>query len=138
MIVLSKYEKMWIKMCKGHYKEHYPYTGKWTKTLMPLFHKIYGWDPKTDYHTYCNVLFEKLFDIYLKIRLDQSGSNLDIKDIFSAAFYKSIGRPDSKPIERAISQLCGLIQSNQVIETIDKIGYERYNLYSLDIIEMDK
>ena len=125
-IELTKYEKQWIKLCKGHYKEIYPYTGSWVKTLKPLFVEIYGWNPnhKKQYNDYLNVIFNKLLDIHLKITDDRSGNNVQLRGIFQAAFYKGISRNERRPIERAIAELCGLIQNNTVIED----GINRYEL----------
>ena len=127
MIQLTRPERDIIKLCKGHYRDIYPFTGKWANTLKPLFKKIYGWDPDADknYGDYLNCVFNKLLEIHLKIVHDMSGSNRQLKGIFEAAFYKGIVRDDELPIERAISELCGLIQSNLVIE---EDGTERYNL----------
>jgi len=126
MIQLGKTDKQWIKLCKGHYNEKYPYTGKWANTLKPLFKEIYGWDPDEDnnYEDYLVGMFNKLLEIHLKIVDDRSGSNMQIREIFSAAFHKSVSREDDLPIERAISQLCALIQCNTVIEN----GIPRYEL----------
>ena len=127
MIHLEKTDKQWIKICKCklHYESKYPFKGTWIETLKPLFKDIYGWDPDSDYHTYLNVLFNKLLDVHLKIVDDRSGSNLQLREIFSAAFYKSISRTNDLPIERSISQLCGLIQCNTVIQ---EDGTRRYEL----------
>ena len=127
MIQLSQTDKQWIKLCKLHYKEKYPLTGKWVNNLKPLFKEIYGWDPDEDknYNDYLSCLFNKLLDVYLKIADDKSGNNYELREIFSAAFYKSVSREDDLPIERAISQLCGLIQCNTVIE---ENGVKRYEL----------
>lgn len=124
MIQLDKAEKQWIKLCKGHYKDKYPFTGRWVDNLKPLFAEIYWWNPDEDnnYHDYLNCIFNKLLDIHLKIQHDQSGSNMQLREIFSAAFYKSIVRTDELPIERAIAKLCGLIQMNTVYEN----GEPRY------------
>jgi hypothetical protein len=126
-IQLSIPEKDLIKFCKLHFLEKYPFTGSWVNTIKPLFTKIYGWNPDEDnnYHDYLNCIFNKLLDIHLKILYDQSGSNLQLRRIFEASFSKSISREDELPIERAISELCALIQNNQVI--IDDV--ERYTLF---------
>jgi hypothetical protein len=70
MIQLDSYEKQWVLMCKGHFKDKYPYRGRWHETLKPLFTQIYGWNPDDDnnYHDYLNCLFNKLLDLYLKIK----------------------------------------------------------------------
>jgi hypothetical protein len=127
MIHLEPNEKRWIKMCKLHYKDKYPMTGSWVNNLKPLFTEIYGWNPDEDnnYHDYLNCVFNKLLDIHLKIVLDESGNNNQLRGLFAAAFYKSISRMDELPIERAIADLCGLLQFNRVI--LDN-GEQRYEL----------
>ena len=127
MITLTRIEKNWIKLCKGHFQEKYPFQGKWVNTLKPLFTTIYGWNPdeKNNYDDYLNCIFNKFLEIHLKIIDDQSGTNLQLRNIFEAAFYKGICMDDNLPIERAISALCGLIQSNRVLE---ENGEPRYKL----------
>jgi len=125
-IILTETEKRWIKFCKGHYQDIYPFKGRWVRSFKPLFIKTYGWYPnknipRMDY-LYC--LFNKLFEIYMKIACDESGCNRQILNIFNAAFHKSIARNEKLPVERAISELCGLIQCNQII----KNGVNRYFL----------
>ena len=124
MIQLSKYEKDWILLIKGHYTDRYPSSNTWTGTLKPMFEEVYGWNPKEHYNDFLSCMFGKLLDIHLKIQLDQSGSNQQLKTIFGAAFYKSISRTQRRPIERAIAALCGEIQCNQVI--VDDV--HRYEL----------
>lgn len=124
-IALDKYEIQWIKLCKGHYKDKYPYKGsEWTDALKPLFNEIYGWTAEEYYYDFLNCMFLKLLEIHLKIKHDQSGHEHQLKEIFNRAFYKSVARSQELPIERAISELCGLIQCNQVIEN----GVHRYYL----------
>ena len=125
MIELNKYEKNWILLIKGHFKDKHPVNAKnWTDTLKPMFEEVYGWSPNDHYDDFLIGMFNKLLDIYLKIQLDKSGSNYHLKTIFSAAFNKSIIRDYDLPIERAIAELCGTIQCNQVI--VD--GVNRYEL----------
>jgi len=126
MINLTKIEKDWIKLCKGHYKSKYPFKGEWTETIKTMFIEIYGWNPDEDnnYRNYLDCVFNKLLKIHLKIQNDKSGTNLQLRGIFEAAFYKGICRDQELPIERAIAKLCGLIQSNTVI----KDGVNRYKL----------
>jgi hypothetical protein len=127
MIELTDSEKSLIKLCKGHYQDKYPFTGKWTDSLKPLFKDIYGWNPDEDnnYHDYLDCAFYKLLDIHLKIQDDKSGSHLQLRNIFKAALYKGFIRDEDLPVERAISELCGLIQSNSVLTENDE---ERYQL----------
>lgn len=115
-IQLDKYEIQWIKLCKGHYKEKYPHKGEWTDVLKPMFNEIYGWTAEEFYPDFLQCIFIKLLEIHLKIKHDQSGHEHQLKEIFNRAFYKSVFRQQELPIERAISELCGLIQCNQVIE----------------------
>lgn len=88
--------------------------------------EIYGWNPDehNNYRDYLNCLFNKLLEIHLKIIDDKSGTNLQLRGIFEAAFYKGIVREEELPIERAIAELCGLIQNNTVLED----GKNRYEL----------
>jgi hypothetical protein len=125
-IELSEQEKRWIKLCKLHYKEtkYHVNAGDWVETLKPMYEEVYGWSPEEHYMDFLNCMFNKLLDIYLKIRKDGSNTNAQIKSVFNAAFYKGISRNQELPIERAINDLCGLIQCNQVI--VD--GIPRYSL----------
>ena len=127
MIQLDQYEKQWILLCKGHLKEKYPSKGYWHETLKPLFTEIYGWDPDEDnnYNDYLRGMFNKLLDLYLKIKGRWSDENGQLKEIFSAAFYKGISNNAELPIERAIHTLCGLIQNNMVL---NEDGSKRYEL----------
>jgi hypothetical protein len=127
MIHLEETDKQWIKLCKGHYKEKYPLTGRWVNTLKPLFTELYGWNPDEDknYNDYLNCIFNRLLDLYLKIAYDESGTNAQLRGIFSAAFYKSISKEEELPIERAIAELCSLIRFNKVT---DEMGKHRYDL----------
>jgi hypothetical protein len=127
MINLTDNEKKYILLCKGHFQEKYPFTGKWHKTLKPLFIEIYGWNPDEDdnYNRYLFVQFNKLLDIYLKIMDDGSDNYNQLKGIFDAAFFKGISNNSKLPIERAIHALCGLIQGNRILYDDDT---ERYSL----------
>lgn len=123
-IPLDKYEIQWIKLCKGHYTKKYPHNGnEWTDVLKPMFNEIYGWTAEDHYADYLNCIFGKLLSIHFKIRDDYSYKN-QLGSIFSAAFYKSPSRQQELPIERAISDLCGLIQCSEVV----KDGVNRYYL----------
>ena len=124
-IQLTEQEIQWIKLLKGHYEGKYPHTGhEWTDVLKPMFEEIYGYNPQENKNDFLNCIFEKLLDIYLKIQLDGTGCNGQLKQIFDCAFHKSFFREQELPIERAISELCGLIQCNKVNEN----GVTRYNL----------
>ncbi len=117
LIELSEQERRWIKLLKGHYKKEYPYKGhEWTDVLKPMFNEVYGWTAEEHYQDFLNCMFNKLLEIHLKIKDEQSGYERQLGCIFSASFYKSISREQEQPIERAISELCGLIQCTTVIE----------------------
>lgn len=127
MIALDKYEKEWIKICKGQSETKYPFQKTWVKTLKPLYKDIYYWNPDDDknYKDYLVGVFQKLLDIHLKIADDQSDTNNQLLKIFGAAFNKSDYYNDDLSIERAISSLCDLIRYNEVC--VD--GKYRYLLY---------
>lgn len=129
LIELDQYERQWIKFCKLHYKDKYfDLKGSWVNMLKPLFIEHYGYNPDEDnnYHDYLNCIFNKLLQVYHKIKdtTYPEQNEREMRDIFEASFYKRPSREDELPIERAISMLCGLIQGNQVIEN----GVERYSL----------
>lgn len=124
MIELSVYEKKWIKLSKNYYSKVYPYTGEWVNTAIPLFEEIYGYEVDKYAH-WKYVLFEALLDIHLKIKLDQSGSDRQLKSIFSAAFHKGISNNSNEPIDRAIHTLFGFIQGTRVL---NEDGSERFSL----------
>lgn len=116
-IELSEPERKWIKLIKGHYKNEYFHTGhEWTDVLKPMFRQVYGWTAEDHYQDFLSCMFTKLLEIHLKIKDDKSGHERQLYSIFSASFYKSISREQELPIERAVSELCGLIQGTKVIE----------------------
>lgn len=127
MIELSKVEKRLILLIKGQLQDEFPFTGSWCKTLSPFSIELWGWDANEDnnYNDYLRGIFNFLLKLYIKIEFNQSGDPLYyISGIFYASFNKSISRDSDLPIERAISELCGLIQCNTVIDK----GVERYSL----------
>jgi hypothetical protein len=127
MIELDKYEKQWVLICKGHLKEQYPYTGYWHNTLKPLFFDIYGWNPDDDenYQDYLRGVFNKLLDVYMKIKDRWTDENAQLKELFSVTFHKGISCDEELPIERAIHMLCALIQGTLVI---NPDGTKRFEL----------
>ena len=82
MVLLNKYEKLWVLLCKRQLKK-YPWNGSWVETLKPLFTEIYGWNPDEDnnYNDYLRGVFFKLLEIQLKICDDKSGNNVQLKEI---------------------------------------------------------
>ena len=127
MIQLSEAEIKLIRITKGYYRKEFPFKGSWVVTMKPLFEEIYGWNPNDDITGYKHVLFVKLLDIYLKIQNDGSGSHQELKGIFYASFHKSFSRTERSGIDRAISELCGLLQCNQVIVD-DVMRYDLENI----------
>lgn len=127
MIILTENEKQWIRLCKGNLAE-YPFDSNtgWIEYLMPLFVKLYGWNPLDDnnYDDYLRVIFGRLLDLYLKIKDNWSDENGQLKDVFYASFYKGFSYNQESPIERTICKLCGLIQCNTVIDN----GVIRYEI----------
>ena len=117
LIELTKYEKQWILLCKGHYKDIYrTNASNWIDTLKPLFEEIYGYDPNKSPADFKDCMFNKLLDILLKITDHHSEYNQQLKTLFDASFYRSCRRDYELPIERAIAELCGQIQSTTVIK----------------------
>lgn len=124
-IELDKYEVRWIKLCKGHYNKKYDISARnWIDALKPMFEEIYGWSPDERNKDFLQCIFNKLLDIHMKIMIDGSGKNQQIKDVFAASFDHTYRRNYQLPIERAIAELCGQIQYNLVIEN----GVPRYHL----------
>lgn len=124
-IELDKYEKKWIKLIKGHYRKDpaYAYKGnEWTDILKPMFDEMYGWSSEEHYGDFLGCIFRKLLSIYLKIADDNRPIDSQLSDIFCSSFSKGLIRNQDLPIERAISELCGQIQCNTVIEN----GVDRY------------
>lgn len=106
---------------KVKYGEH----DTWIETLKPMFTEVYGWTAEDFYDDFLDCIFNKLFDIYFKIKLDQSGSNIQLKEIIKAGIRDKYDR-DSKltPMERIIGELCSQIRMNLVIDN----GIIRYYL----------
>lgn len=118
-IELSAQERRWIKLLKGHYNQEYHLYSKgrreWPDVLKPMFNEVYGWSAEEHYQDFLNCMFSKLLSIHLKIKDEQSGYERQLENVFFASFYKSISRQE-QPIERAISELCSLIQCTIVIK----------------------
>lgn len=130
MIELDKIEKRWILLIKGQLDENeYPYKGKFIDIMKKMFIEIYRWNPDEDnnYHDYLRCIFNKLLDIHTKISDDKSSCNNQLKEIFKTSFYKSISNDSELPIERAVEELCGIIQGTTVLNTD---GTKRFELFS--------
>lgn len=120
---LSKSERLILKAIKNHFKDEYPLNAKdWTASMIPFFEKIYGLNPNDknfSFDEYYSVLFNLLLNLFFKVYEDGSGSNQSLKKVFAASFAKSHVRDDEKPIKRAISELCGHLQSVKVYDRLD-------------------
>jgi hypothetical protein len=129
MIKLENSDKLIILLCKGHLQNEFPRTDK--DTILNIFEKpflkIYGWDPKDgdNYKDFMHGLFFKMYETYKLIKRDHSGSDLQMRELFTAIFYKGISNDAESPIERGINDLHSLIQNNRVI---NKNGTKRYDL----------
>lgn len=126
MIELTFNEQKLILICKQHFTKEYPFTKDWAKTLSPFCIELFGWDVnENNYNDYLYGIFNYLLKLYLKIEYNKSGDSIHyISQIFYASFSKSISINSELPIERAISELCALIQTNLVVDNNGK----RYNL----------
>lgn len=124
-IALTPTDVKWIKLCKGHYKDKYPYmTTHWLDALKPLFIEIYQYDPNEHYYEFTNCMFKRLLEITEKIRESDDAYKMQIMQVFDASFEESVFRKYPLPIERAVAELCSIIQNNIVI----KDGVDRYSL----------
>jgi hypothetical protein len=126
-IKLSASEIVYIKLCKLHYKDDPRFkdkTGTWVDFLKIVHMEHYGWDPNDHYDDFLDCMIGKLFEIYMKIALDESGSNIQLMEIIKSGYAAKPWRVQEKPQERIISTLCGVIQNNLVI----KEGVPRYIL----------
>jgi len=129
MIELSENEKKIVLICKMHFTDKYPNNGSWLKNFEKLWIEIYAWDPNSDnnYYDYMEGLFFKLYEIYEKIKLDKSGTNLQMRELFKDIFYDKFS-DEEKPIVRGINTLCSLIQGNEVTYVLDDKVLPRYEL----------
>lgn len=123
MIQLSEAEKKLIKLCKNHYADddRFKKLNGWINILKPMHNEIYGWDANEHYEDFLRCAFGKLFDIYMKIGKDESGSNIRLKSIFFDSFDKRCRH--KKPIERAIAALCSEIRHTDYLDDNEKPRY---------------
>ena len=129
-IELTKSEARLVRLCKGRH----PY--KRSSTILELMFKYYktyyNAFESTDeqvYKTAMSVMFSNLLNVYMLIREGKGYKYNDLETIFSASFGKSYFRTQELPIERAIAQLYGLIQSTKVRDKIGSRYYWRFNYY---------
>lgn len=113
-IKLSRSQKMVIKTIKNHYSNIWEINCKtWYKSLQKVYSEIYGYKFTNNIeHRY--VMFNSLFTIYTIIKEDQSGDERELRNLFHISFHKTISRDEPNPVNRVISELCGLIQCNTV------------------------
>lgn len=124
-IKLSDVDKEVILFCKGHMKDQYPLDGKWINMLKPFYKDRYGLDPDEYPRDYRRCMFYKLHSIQVKLADNDYARTRETQEVFTSAFEQSIIRNDEQPIERAISNLCGIIQCSSYL---DKNGNPRYSL----------
>lgn len=126
MIELSEADKKLILACKGHNKKVFRNKKDWVESLKVLFIEIYGWNPDYDnnYNDYLRCIFNKLLEIYLKIK-ENFDNNRELQDLFINVFSKQFDNEAELPIERGINKLCSLISFTTVI---NNDGTKRFNL----------
>lgn len=125
-IPLTNYEKKWILLCKGHFNDKYEINAtNWIDSLKPMFEEIYGYSPEEKPEDFRRCICNKLLDIWVKVKEDYSGSNVWLKDLFSASFSRSFKRDYESPIDRVIAELCGQLQCTLII---NKDGTKRFSL----------
>lgn len=125
-IPLTPEEVKWIKLIKGHYVKEVPYKNlSGIDSLKPMFESIYGWSADDDYEGFLDCMLKKLLILYLRIQDDQSGSNLQLRQIIQAAtndgYFLS---PIENPSERVILELMSQIRHTKVISD----GITRFHL----------
>ncbi len=127
MIELSKNEKRWIRLCKGHYDAKYGIDrSNNLELLKPMYKELYMYDPEESPNCFQECMFNVLFNIYMKIADDQSGDNMMLKEIISASFKPSMfDKEPSTPIERVIRKIVSDIRFSSVL---NKEGEPRYSL----------
>ena len=132
MIELTKYERELINICKGRRGELDPenkltvielFAAYYMKHFASYYMKHYALDPN-DYPEWRSVIFNKLFNTYMKIRDWKGSTNQDIIEIFTSSFSKGYVRYQDEPVERAMAELYGAIQCTTVL----KKGVKRFEL----------
>lgn len=129
-IKLDDIDKKLILLCKGHLEDKYPFNGTWTNTLVEFYRDHYGLNPDDYPMKFKSCMFYKLLGIQTKLSETEYQRTREIEKIFECAFEKGIIRNDDEPIERAISELCGIIQCASYLDETTKLP--RYSL-ELDV-----
>lgn len=108
-IQLNETERFLVALTKNHFKNKL--TGKsWVEVMQESFRKIYGYEFENNFNDNFTI-FAKLYKIYYKI---SQNSLEDTLLIFAQVFNERSFRKDEKTIERAIGEVCGLIQATTV------------------------
>ena len=124
MIELTKYERELINICKGRRGELDPENKLTVIELFAAFYmKHYALDPN-EYPEWRSVIFNKLFNTYMKIRDWKGPANQDLIEIFTSSFSKGYVRYQDEPVERAMEELYSAIQCTTVL----KKGVKRFEL----------
>jgi len=88
MIQLSRNEKIWIMLCKGWTLKKYS-SKKYTKGknfidyIRPHFTEVYGWSADQFDRDFKNVVWNVLFELYMKVRSERT-NDADLKEIVLA------------------------------------------------------
>lgn len=120
-IELTEYENDLMCLSKGWIVKN---ATTWLEAAKPVFEKHYGWSPDDDEQNYKKVLLCGLFDLYLKVARDRSGSNRQLTGILLKTCYQGIFSDHDEPVDRVISEIFSLLSSNLVLED----GVHRYHL----------
>ena len=124
MIDLNPHQIEVIKTIKHQYPEKLKGKKSWFGRLQSTYSETFAYEYENTPECK-SMMADNLLDIWMLIKYDHSGCEIQLKAILFAALYKSAVRPQRKGIDRVISQLCGLIQSNPIIE---RDGTPRYQL----------
>jgi hypothetical protein len=125
-IKLDDIDKKIILLCKGHLEDKYPFKDTWTNTLVDFYRDHYGLNPDEYPKRFKSCIFYKLLGIQRKLSENEYQRSQEIDKIFQCVFEKGIIRNDDEPIERGISELCGIIQCARYLDAITNLP--RYSL----------
>jgi len=124
IINLSKNEAIWILLCKGWVLKKYPVVNENGVTIdksisfidyiKPYFAEVYGWTADDFEEDFLRCVFNVLFDIFMKIRMDEN-NNSDLKDIISRTAIKMYFDSEENPTVRCILAIKSKIAITLVI-----------------------
>ena len=124
IINLSKNEAIWILLCKGWILKKYPVVNEnglainksisFLNYIKPYFAEVYSWTADDFEEDFLRCIFNVLFDIFMKIRMDEN-NNSDLKDIISRTAIKTYVDNEENPIIRCILAIKSKIAITLVI-----------------------